>query len=106
MTDSWLAARDIGTEATPIVRIMGGTYFRFAIGLILTLVNGPDGRRTFFNALAGRSSSHARHPVACPPHGGLPVSAAGLDTLFQDVIAVSVLTALLLVGYFRLRSRL
>ena len=30
---------------------MGGTYFGFAIGLILTFVNGPDGQRTFFNAL-------------------------------------------------------
>ena len=38
--------------------------------------------------------------------GDLPVSAAALDALFQDVIAVSVLTALLLAGYFRLRSRL
>jgi hypothetical protein len=56
---------------------------------------------------AGRSSPYARHPVACPPHvGDLPVSAAALDALFQDVIAVSVLTALLLAGYFRLRSRL
>ena len=60
MTDSWLAARDIGTEAAPIVRIMGGTYFGLAIGLMLTFVNGLDGQRTFFNALFGLDSKRSK----------------------------------------------
>ncbi len=106
MTDAWLAAHEIGTEAAPIVRIMGATYFGFAIGLILTFVNGPDGQRTFFNALL--VAQVLTLVILWHAHlmGSLPVSAAALDTLFQDVIAVSVLTALLFLGCFRLRSRL
>ncbi len=106
MTDAWLAAREIGIEAAPIVRIMGATYFGFAIGLILTFVNGPDGQRTFFITLL--VAQVLTLVILWHAHlmGSLPVSAAALDALFQDVIAVSVLTALLLVGYFRLRSRL
>ena len=106
MTDAWLAAHEIGIEAAPIVRIMGATYFGFAIGLILTFVNGPDGQRTFFNALL--VAQVLTLVILWHAHlmGDLPVSAAALDALFQDVIAVSVLTALLLAGYFRLRSRL
>ena len=88
------------------MRIMGGTYFGFAIGLILTFVNGPDGQRTFFNALL--VAQVLTLVILWHAHflGSLPVSAAALDALFQDAIAVSVLTALLLVGCFRLRSRL
>ena len=88
------------------MRIMGGTYFGFAIGLILTFVNGPDGQRTFFNALL--VAQVLTLVILWQTHfmGSLPVSAAALDTLFQDAIAVSVLTALLLFGCFRLRSRL
>ena len=106
MTDTWLAAHEIGTEAAPIVRIMGATYLGFAIGLILTFVNGPDGQRTFFIALL--VAQVLTLVILWQTHfmGSLPVSAAALDTLFQDAIAVSVLTALLLFGCFRLRSRL
>ena len=106
MTDAWLAAREIGIEAAPIVRIMGATYLGFAVGLILTFVNGPDGQRTFFNALL--VAQVLTLVILWHAHlmGDLPVSVAALDALFQDVIAVSVLTALLLAGYFRLRSRL
>jgi len=82
MTDAWLAAREIGIEAAPIVRIMGATYLGFAVGLILTFVNGPDGQRTFFNALlvaqvltlvilrsssCGRPTSWGAFPSARPP---------------------------------------
>ena len=106
MTDTWRAARDIGNEAAPIVRIMGATYLGFAVGLILTFINGPDGQRTFFNALL--VAQVLTLVILWQTHfmGSLPVSQAALDTLFQDAIAVSVLTALLLFGCFKLRSRL
>ena len=106
MTDAWLAAREIGIEAAPIVRIMGATYLGFAVGLILTFVNGPDGQRTLFIALL--VAQILTFVILWHAHlqGNLPISQAALDTLFLDVIVVSVLTALLLFGCFKLRSRL
>ena len=88
------------------MRIMGGTYFGFAIGLILTFVNGPDGQRTLFIALL--ATQILTFVILWHAHlmGTLPISQAAFDTLFLDAIVVSVLTALLLFGCFKLRSRL
>ena len=106
MAESWLAAHAIGTEAAPVARACGAAYFGFSVGLILTFVNGPDGQRTLFIALL--ATQILTFVILWHAHltGTLPISQAALDTLFLDVIVVSVLTALLLFGCFKLRSRL
>ena len=99
-SDSWLAAHDIDIAAIPVARALGATYLGFSLGVILTFLNGPDGQKTFFIALGVAQVIlfvvlwHAR------TMGGFE------NVLLQDVIAVTVLTVLLLFGYFRLQSRL
>ena len=105
-SESWLAAHDIGLAALPVARALGAAFFGFSVGLILTFVNGPDGQRTLFIALL--ATQILTFVILWHAHlmGTLPISQAALDTLFLDVIVVSVLTALLLFGCFKLRSRL
>ena len=105
-SESWLAAHDIGLAALPVARCLGAAFFGFSVGLILTFVNGPDGQRTLFIALL--VAQIVTFVILWHAHlqGNLPISQAALDTLFLDVIVVSVLTALLLFGCFKLRSRL
>ena len=98
-SDSWLAAHDIDIAAIPVARALGAAYLGFSLGVILTFLNGPDGQKTFFIALGVAQVIlfvvlwHAR--------------IAGIENvLLQDAIAVSVLTAVLLFGYFKLLSRL
>ena len=105
-SESWLATHDIGPAAVPVARCLGAAYFGFSVGLILTFVNGPDGQRTLLIALL--ATQILTFVILWHAHlmGTLPISQAALDTLFLDVIVVSVLTALLLFGCFKLRSRL
>ena len=106
MAESWLAAHDIGLAALPVARALGAAFFGFSVGLILTFVNGPDGQRTLLIALL--ATQILTFVILWHAHlmGTLPISQAAFDTLFVDVIVVSVLTALLLFGCFKLRSRL
>ena len=98
-SEAWLTAHDIGPEGIPLARALGAAYLGFSLGVILTFVNSPDGQKTFFIALGIAQVIlfvvlwHAR--------------IAGIGSvLLQDAVAVSVLTAALLFGYFKLLTRL
>ena len=99
MTETWLAGEEIGPEAIPVARVLGSAFLGFIVGLILTYINGPDGQRIYFLALLVAQICtllnlwHQQLFTENP-------------TVFDDAIIVSVLTGLLLVGYFRVRSRL
>ena len=99
MTETWLAAEGVGPEAIPVARVLGSAFLGFVVGLILTYVNGPDGQKTYFFALLVAQictllNIWHQHLFTDNP------------TVFDDAIIVSVLTALLLVGFFRIKSRL
>ena len=100
MAESWLAAHAIGPEAIPVARVLGATYFGFSVGMVLTFVNGPDGQRTFFIALSVAQVLSFVFLWQARITGGFE------NVLLEDLIAISVLTVLLLFGFFKLRSRL
>ncbi len=99
MTETWLAAEEIGPEAITVARVLGSAYLGFIVGLILTFMNGPDGQKIYFFALLVAQICTLLNIW----HQHL---FAGNPTVFDDAIIVSVLTALLLIGFFRIRSRL
>ena len=99
MTETWLAGEGIGPEAIPVAKVLGSAFLGFIIGLILTYMNGPDGQKIYFFALLVAQISTLlnlwhQHLFAVNP------------TVFDDAIIVSILTALLLIGFFRIKSRL
>ncbi len=99
MTETWLAGEGIGPEAIPVARVLGASFLGFIVGLILTFVNGPDGQKNYFFALLVAQictfiNLWHQHIFA------------GNTTVFDDAIIVSVLTALLLIGFFRIKNRL
>ena len=99
MTETWLAGEGIGPEAIPIARVLGAAFLGFIVGLILTYINGPDGNKIYFFALIVAQictfiNLWHQHLFASNP------------TVFDDAIIVSVLTVLLLIGFFRIKSRL
>ena len=99
MTETWLAGEKIGPEAIPVARVLGSAFLGFIVGLILTYLNGPDGQKIYFYALLVAQICtllnlwHQHHFTDNP-------------TVFDDAMVVSVLTALLLIGFFRIKSRL
>ena len=98
MTEAWLAENGMGTESVVLARVLGFTWLGITIGLIRTFINGPDGSSTFFMALVIAQigiliNLWHQHLI-------------GVPAVFDDAIIVSVLTALLLIGYLRVRSRL
>ena len=99
MTETWLAAEEIGPEAITVARGLGSAYLGFIVGLILTFMNGPDGQKIYFFALLVAQICTLLNLW----HQHL---FAGNTTVFDDSIIVSVLTALLLTGFFRVKSRL
>ena len=99
MTENWLAGEGIGPEAIPVARVLGSAFLGFIVGLILTYINGPDGHKIYFFALLVAQictfiNLWHQHLFTDNP------------TVFDDAIIVSVLTALLLIGFFRIKSRL
>ena len=99
MTETWLAGEEIGPEAIPVARVLGSAFLGFIVGLILTYMNGPDGQKIYFFALLVAQICTLLNLW----HQHL---FAGNPTAFDDAIIVSVLTALLLIGFFRVKSRL
>ena len=99
MTETWLAGEQIGPEAIPVARVLGSAYLGFIVGLILTFMNGPDRQKIYFFALLVAQICTLLNIW----HQHL---FAGNTTVFDDAIIVSVLTALLLIGFFRIKSRL
>ena len=99
MTETWLAGEKIGPEAIPVARVLGSAFLGFIVGLILTYLNGPDGQKIYFYALLVAQictllNLWHQHLFTVNP------------TVFDDAMVVSVLTALLLIGFFRIKSRL
>ena len=99
MTETWLAGEEIGPEAIIVARVLGSAYLGFIVGLFLTYINGPDGQRIYFLALLVAQICTLLNIW----HQHLFTETT---TAFDDAIIVSVLTALLLIGYFRVRPRL
>ena len=99
MTEEWLANELIGPEAIGVARVLGFAYLGFIVGLIMTYKNGPDGHRVFFISLLVAQIGTFLNLW----HQHLLL---GVATSLDDAIIVSVLTALLLVGYIRVKSRL
>ena len=98
MTEAWLAENGMGTESVVLARVLGFTWLGITIGLIRTFINGPDGSSTFFMALVIAQIGILINLW----HQHL----TGVPAVFDDAIIVSVLTALFLIGYLRVRSRL
>ena len=98
MTEAWLAENGMGTESVVLARVLGFTWLGITVGLIRTFTNGPDGSSTFFMALVIAQIGALINLW----HQHL----TGVPAVFDDAIIVSVLTALLLIGYLRVRSRL
>ena len=99
MTETWLAGEKIGPEAIPVARVLGSAFLGFIVGLILTYLNGPDGQKIYFYALLVAQictllNLWHQHFFTVNP------------AVFDDAITVSILTALLLIGFFRVKSRL
>ena len=99
MTETWLAGEGIGPEAIPVARVLGAAFLGFIVGLILTYVKGPDGHKIYFFALLVAQICTFLNLW----HQHL---FAGNTTVLDDAIIVSLLTTLLLVGFFRIKSRL
>ena len=99
MTETWLAGEGIGPEAIPVARVLGASFLGFIVGLILTYMNGPDGQKIYFYALLVAQICTLINLW----HQHLFTANA---TVFDDAIIVSILTALLLIGFFRVKSRL
>ena len=99
MTEQWLANELIGPEAIGVARVLGFAYLGYVAGLLMTYKKGPDGHGIFFISLLVAQIGTFLNLW----HQYLFV---GITTTLDDAIIVSVLTALLLVGYIRIRSRL
>ena len=99
MTEAWLEGNGIGPEAVGVARVLGFTWLGLTITLLRTYVTGPDGQNAYFIALLIAQIGIMLNLW----HQHLFASAA---SVIDDAIIVSVLTALLLIGYFRIRSRL
>ena len=99
MAEIWLAGEGIGPEAIPVARVLGAAFLGFIVGLILTYVKGPDGHKIYFFALLVAQICTFLNLW----HQHL---FAGNTTVLDDAIIVSLLTTLLLVGFFRIKSRL
>ena len=99
MTEPWLAENGVGPEAIGVARVLGFAYLGYIAGMILTYVKGPDGHKVYFLSLLIAQIGtflnlwHQHLLVENP-------------TVLDDAIIVTVLTALLLIGYFRVKSRL
>ena len=99
MTETWLAGEEVGPEAIPVAKVLGSAYLGFIVGLILTYMNGPDGQKIFFYALLVAQICTLLNIW----HQHL---FAGNPTVFDNAIIVYLLTALLLIVFFRVKSRL
>ena len=99
MTEQWLANELIGPEAIGVARVLGFAYLGYVAGLLMTYKKGPDGHGVFFVSLLVAQIGTFLNLW----HQYLLVEVL---TTLDDAIIVSVLTALLLVGYIRIRSRL
>ena len=99
MTEAWLAENGIGAEAIGLARVLGFTWLGIVVVLVRTFISGLSGTSAFFMMLVIAQIGiflnlwHQELMVA------LEVS------VLDDAIIVTVLTALLLFGWSRIRSK-
>ena len=99
MTEVWLKGEEIDVSAVTVARVTGTAWLGLGVGVVLTFLNGPDGQKTFFTGLLVAQVAtllvilHS-HFIANTPKSG------------DDAAIVSVLTLLLLIGWFRIKDRL
>ena len=99
MTEIWLKGEEIDVSAVIVARVLGATWLGLAVGVILTFLYGPDGQKTFFTGLLVAQVAvflalmHSHFILNTPQSG-------------DDAAIVSVLTLLLLIGWYRMKDRL
>ena len=99
MAEFWLANREVAAGAAPVARAMGASWLGFLVGVIRTFAKGLNGQKAFFNALLIAQVA----VLLVLWHGHF---IAGYPAMGKDVVIVTVLTALLIFGYSRVRSQL
>ena len=99
MTEIWLKGEDVDLSAVTVCRVLGGAWLGLGLGIVLTFLNGPDGQKTFFTTILVAQVA----TLLVLLHGHF---VSNLPKLGDDVVIVSVLTILLLVGWFRIKDRL
>ena len=99
MTEPWLNENGIGPEAIGLARVLGFAYLGYIVGMVMTYIKSPDGHNFYFLSLLVAQIGTFLNLW----HQHL---FAGNTKVFDDAIIVSILTALLLVGYLRIKSRL
>ena len=101
MTEAWLSDNGIGAEAIGLARVLGFTWLGIIVVLIRTFTNGPAGTGAFFIALIIAQIGiflNLWHQYFTSD----PTRAA---SIIDDAGIVTVLTALLLFGWSRIRSK-
>ena len=98
--ETWLEDAGIDPAALPFVYWLCFIFATFAIGLIRTVVKGPDGQSIFFNVvLIGQIGSVIGSLIEIATDAATKSPPAFL------VLSI-IVAALYCFGYFRLRSRL
>ncbi|HCX87946.1 MAG TPA: hypothetical protein DG761_07960 [Gammaproteobacteria bacterium] len=99
MTEAWLSANGVGAEAIPVARVLGLTWLGIVVVLIRTFINGLAGTGAFFTALIIAQIGIFLNLWHQHFTADLEVS------IIDDAGIVTVLTALLLFGWSRIRSK-
>tara|TARA_B110000014_G_C19535959_1_gene287344 strand:- start:44 stop:433 length:390 start_codon:yes stop_codon:yes gene_type:complete len=99
MTEAWLAENGIGAEAIGLARVLGFTWLGIVVVLVRTFISGLSGTSAFFVALVIAQIGIFLNLW----HQELMV--AQEVSVLDDAIIVTVLTALLLFGWSRIRSK-
>ena len=99
-TEAWLTGNGIGKEAVALARVLGFTWLGIVVVLIRTFINGPAGTGAVFLALIIAQIGIFLNLWHQHFTAELEVS------IIDDASIVTILTALLLFGWMRIRSKL
>ena len=99
MTEIWLKGEEVDVSAVTVARVLGGAWLGLGLGVVLTILNGPNGQKTFFTSLL--VAQVATLLVILHSHFIAKVPKTG-----DDAAIVAVLTILFLIGWFRIKDRL
>ena len=99
-TEAWLTGNGSGKEAVALARVLGFTWLGIVGVLIRTFINGPAGTGAFFLALIIAQIGIFLNLWHQHFTAELEVS------IIDDASIVTILTALLLFGWMRIRSKL
>ena len=101
MTEAWLSDNGIGAEAIGLARVLGFTWLGIIVVLIRTFTNGPAGTGAFFIALVIAQIGIFLNLW----HQYFTLDPTRAASIIDDAGIVTVLTALLLFGWSRIRSK-